>query len=169
MVWFETLTFWHWFAIAAALMILEIVIPGIFLMWLGIAALVTGGVFWFLPGLTVELQLISFAVLSVISMMLGRLVYKSRKEESDQPLLNQRGEQYVGGIYTLEGAMFNGNGKVRIGDTVWSVEMAPVDNEIPPVLPQGDFVKVTGVQGSTLVVEAASDRTWKQDIQADET
>lgn len=163
MVWLETVTFWHWLALGAALTILEIVLPGMFLLWLGAAGFLTGGLLWLLPKLTIETQLIFFAVLSVLSVLVGRVVQRgSREEESDQPLLNQRGEQYVGGIYVLEDDMANGHGKVSIGDTVWSVEMTADEPGLPAAMPKGAFVKVIGVEGATLIVEPGSDWAYAE-------
>lgn len=163
MVPFEQLTFWHWFAVGAVLMILEIFVPGVVFLWLGVAAAITGIVFWTLPDLTLEMQLIIFAVLSVIAVILGRSVVKSRERPSDKPNLNQRGAQHVGAIYMLEEATLNGHGKVRIGDSLWSVELRPVGTE----LPKGGLVRVEDVDGATLIVESASDTAWKSDVETD--
>jgi hypothetical protein len=67
---------------------------------------------------------------------------------SDLPDLNVRGQQYIGRSLVVEQAIQNGRGKVRLGDTLWSVE--------GPDAPAGSNVTVTGVRGTVLVVERAS-------------
>ena len=163
MIPFDQLTFWHWFAVGAVLMILEIFVPGVVFLWLGLSAVVTGIVFWTLPGLTFETQLILFAVLSVVSVIAGRAVVGSREKPSDQPNLNQRGMQHIGAIYVLEDDTVNGHGKVRVGDSLWSVELRPVGAE----LPKGALVRVEDVEGATFIVESASDTAWKSGVETD--
>ena len=160
----DQLTFWHWFALGAVLMILEVFVPGVVFLWLGVAAAITGIVFWTLPDLTLEMQLIVFAVLSVISVIAGRVFAGSREKSGDKPNLDQPGAQHVGAIYMLEETTLNGHGKVRIGDSLWSVELRPVGME----LPKGGLVRVEDVEGATLIVESASDTAgWKSEVETD--
>lgn len=157
MILFEQITFWHWFALAAALMIVEVVVPGVMFLWLGIAAAVTGVVLLQVSDLTLELQLIIFAALSVVAVVLGRTVLRSRVEEpSDDPELNQRGVQHVGAMYLLEEGTVNGQGQVKIGDSVWTVRLEEQGIE----LEKGHFIKVVDVDGATLIGEPASDNDW---------
>jgi membrane protein implicated in regulation of membrane protease activity len=62
-------------------------------------------------------------------------------------MLNRRGEQYVGRLFTLQEAVVNGVGKLQVDDTTWRI--SGVD------LPAGRKVRVAGVDGTTLRVEAA--------------
>ena len=48
---FDTLVYWHWLALAAAFVALEIVVPGVFLIFLGIASATVGFVLLAIPGL----------------------------------------------------------------------------------------------------------------------
>lgn len=160
----DQVTFWHWFALGAVLMILEIFVPGVVFLWIGVAAAITGIAFWTLPGLTLEMQLVIFAVLAVITVFVGRAFVGAREKPSDKPNLNQRGAQHVGAIYLLEDATLNGHGKVRIGDSLWSVELRPPGTE----LPKGGLVRVEDVEGATLIVESAADAAgWKSDVETD--
>jgi len=87
-------------------------------------------------------------VLSIASLFIWNSYLKNRPEHSDQPHLNQRGRQYIGRRFTLESDIVNGIGKIRVDDTTWRVE--------GPDLPAGSNVVVTDVDGTNLIVQAAS-------------
>ena len=139
--------FWHWWILALGLIILETVLPGTFFLWMGISAIVLGLLAWVIPEMSWEMQLMLFAILSLVSIVGWRMWQRRHPEESDQPNLNRRGEQYVGRVFTLETPIENGFGKVRVGDTLWRVKGAEA--------PAGIKVKVTSVDGVILVVEPA--------------
>ena len=149
------LSFWHWLILGVALAALEAVLPGIFLIWLGIAAIATGLILLPLPPLLLlpaipwQAQVAIFAVLSVVSVLIGvRFDQKSRKKLSGS-FLNRRGHRHVGKELVLDTAIMGGaKGQVSIGDTVWHVT--------GPDLPSGARVRVTGVEGAALVVEPAN-------------
>jgi membrane protein implicated in regulation of membrane protease activity len=92
----ESVTYWHWWILAAALIILEVFAPGAFFLWLGIAAGVVGGLIYLAPALGWEYQVLVFSVLSVASILVWRRYFRTTPEETDEPALNRRGEQYVG-------------------------------------------------------------------------
>ena len=148
----DDLAFWHWFALAAIFIMLEIFVPGIAFMWVGISALVTGAALYFIPGLGIEIQAVIFAVMAVITTVAARIIFRRTAKPSDDPDLNQRGRRHVGEQYLLVSATENGRGKVAVGDSVWSVELTPGSND----LPQGASVRVVDVSGATLIVEPAN-------------
>lgn len=141
-----TLNHWTWFVIALVMLGLEMMAPGVVFLWMAIAAGIVGGVVLFLPDLGWENQFIIFSVLSIISVLSGRSFLKRNPIESDDTTLNQRGHQYVGHTYNLIRNMENGKGKVRIGDSNWSVQG---DFEAK----ESDKVKVIGVNVTILIVE----------------
>jgi hypothetical protein len=141
--------FWYWLAVGVLLMIAEVFVPGVTLLWLGIAATVTGLILIFLPGLALEFQGLIFAVLAVVSVVVGRMVYRSGNETpTDHPTLNRRAEQYVGQVYRLNAEPVDGRASVHIGDTVWNVVLKG-----DAAAHSGDHVKVVGADGAVLVVE----------------
>lgn len=144
----EELLFWHWWILAGILMVLEIVAPGVFLLWLGIAAAVTGLVAYVVPGLAWQWEALIFAVLSILTVWGWRSYQRRNPTETDLPTLNRRGEQYVGRRLSLDQAIVNGRGQVKVDDSTWRVEGAD--------LPAGTAVVVTGVKGTILVVEQAA-------------
>jgi len=137
--------FWHWWILALALTIAEALLPGTFLLWMGIAALLLGILLWAMPTLSLEIQLALFAILSLVSIVGWRLWQRKHPDESDQPTLNRRGEQYVGRVFVLDAPIENGYGKVRVGDSLWRVQGDDAA--------AGSRVRVTGVDGVVLVVE----------------
>ncbi len=143
----ESLSPWHWFILAVALVVLEVLAPGVIFLWLAIAGLLTGIAVVVEPTLAWETQVLIFSVLSVVSAVAGRIWIKRRPTETDHPELNRRGERYIGRQLTLDAAIINGIGKVRLEDTFWKVQ--------GPDLGAGTVVSVVGVDGTVLRVEAA--------------
>jgi membrane protein implicated in regulation of membrane protease activity len=137
--------FWHWWILALLLIIAEALLPGTFLLWMGIAALLLGILLWAMPTLSLEVQLALFAILSLVSIVGWRLWQRKHPDKSDQPALNRRGEQYIGQVFVLAAPMENGFGKVRVGDSLWRVQGDDAA--------AGTRVRVTGVDGAVLVVE----------------
>ncbi len=144
---FGPIVFWHWWIVGVALAAVEIAAPILVFLWLGIAAGVTGLVLFFVPGTSMEIQLLIFAVVSVVSVVAQRAYLRHHPIESDDPTINRRAEQYIGRTFTLENAIENGRGKVRVADTLWRVKGED--------MAAGVSVRVTGVDGATLVVEPA--------------
>ena len=140
--------FWHWWTAAFVFLIIEVFAPGIVFLWLAIAAGLVGFLLLALPETSWQIQLLVWAVLSVVAVFAGRAYLKRRPIESDQPALNRRGEQYVGRTFTLEEPIVNGLGKIRVDDSTWKIEG---DND----LPSGTKIKVTAADGTILKVEAA--------------
>ncbi|ODR99225.1 hypothetical protein AUC68_04245 [Methyloceanibacter methanicus] len=142
-----TLGPWVWLILAAVLLVLEMLAPGIFLMWFGFAALVTG-VIALRYDIAWQWQLIWFGGLSLVTVILVNRYLRQNPPETDAPLLNQRAAQFIGQTFELADAIENGRGSVHAGDTIWRVE--------GPALPKGTRVKVVGADGSVLKVEPVS-------------
>ncbi|VAW74139.1 Putative activity regulator of membrane protease YbbK [hydrothermal vent metagenome] len=140
----ETLGHWHWWTLAALLIILEVFAPGAFFLWLGVAAAAVGGVVYLYPDIDWEYQLLLFSVLSVISIVIWRKFFRSTPADTDQPHLNRRGEQYVGRVFTLDEPIADGIGKIRVDDSTWKVRGEDCS--------AGTRIEVTGVDGTILKV-----------------
>ena len=145
MILMDDVEFWYWFVAAVAFFAIEVFAPGAVFLWLGLAAIVVGGVVWIVPDISFENQLLVFALMSVVSAF-GWRAYRRKNPapESDQPALNKRGTQYIGRYFTLESPIVNGQGKLRIDDTIWKIEGED--------LPEGTRISVTGVDGTILRV-----------------
>jgi hypothetical protein len=140
-----TLPPWQGWLIAGVLLgIAEIVAPGIFLIWIAIAAGLTGIVAFLLP-VPLWLQVLLFALLCVVATYLGRRWYAAQPGESQDPLLNDRIGRLIGRTATVSTGLAQGSGHVKVGDSIWPCE--------GPDLPPGSLVRITGADGTTLRVE----------------
>ena len=139
----------HWWILGVALVILEVLLPAFFFLWLGFAAGVVGVLVWLFPEMGWKAQVLWFSAVSVASVGLWHGFLKKHPTVTDQPTLNRRGSQYIGRTFTLTDPIVNGRGRIRVDDTGWQVAGAAD-------LPAGGQVRVTGVQGTLLLVEAAS-------------
>lgn len=137
---------WSWMILAAILFVLELLAPGIFFVWFGLAAAVTG-LIMFRYDIGWQWQLIWFCGLSLASVLLANKYLRKHPLESEQPLLNERAAQLIGHSFDLVDPIVNGRGSIRSGDTIWRVE--------GPELPAGTRIKVVGTDGSVLRVEPA--------------
>ncbi len=141
---FVSLGAWNWLILAGLFLVLELLAPGIFLVWFGIAAGIVGALA-LLFDMAWQWQFVLFAVLSLAAAVVARKFFRSDAAQSDRPLLNRRAQQHVGKSYVVAEPIENGRGKVKIGDTLWRVEGADAA--------RGARVKVTGADGPTLMVE----------------
>lgn len=135
-----------WAAIALLLFAAEAMLPGAFMIWMGIAATVVFLGVLVVPGMSILTQAVAFVVLSFISIQVYRTYFRGRDIQSDQPALNRRSEQLVGRVVPLERAIERGAGRVQIADAYWEVS--------GPDLPAGANVRIVGTEGMTLRVEA---------------
>ncbi|MFL9828190.1 NfeD family protein [Rhodoplanes sp. SY1] len=136
---------WGWLAAAAVLLIAEIVVPGVFLLWLGIAALIVGLVS-FVIDWGWQLQWLAFALISLAAIPLWRKLARAG-ETTDRPFLNKRLEAMVGRVFTLERPIVGGSGTIAVDDTVWRV--------IGDDAPAGTRIRIARVDGATIHVERA--------------
>ncbi len=139
------LVFWHWLVLGLVFGIIEVLAPGTFFLWLGVSAALVGLLVLAVPAMGWEHQVLWFGVLSVTSVVLSRRYLKRRPIETDNPLLNRRGLQYVGRTFTLEEPIVNGQGKIRVDDSIWKIEGPDCD--------AGSKVEVSGVDGVILQVK----------------
>jgi inner membrane protein len=146
MEWLQEASYWHWWVLGVLLVIMEILSPAIFFLWMGISAGVVGLIVLLAPEIAWELQIILFAIFSIASIAIWRSYLKRHPTQSDQPRLNRRGEQYVGRRFTLDEPIVNGQGKIRVDDSTWKITGDDC--------PAGTQVQVTGVAGVILEVES---------------
>ncbi len=140
---------WHWWIMAVVLIILELLSPAFFFLWLGIAAGIVGGMVLLFPSMGWKGQWLWFASLSIISLAVWHRMLKKRPTVSDRPTLNRRSSQYIGRTFTLSEPIVDGMGRIRVDDSSWRVsgEDAPL----------GTKVRVIGVDGTELQVALLSD------------
>lgn len=137
---------WHWLVVAMVLVIIEIVAPSFYFLWLATAAGIMTMLTLAMPSLHWETQFLLFGAISIATLLAQWTILRhARPVPSDQPGLNRRGERYAGRVLTLIEPIENGYGAVRVDDTRWRVTGPP--------LPVGRTVRVIGMEGMTLRVE----------------
>ncbi|MGB4946189.1 MAG: NfeD family protein [Candidatus Competibacter denitrificans] len=148
--WLLEPVYWNWWLLGVVLLGIEAIVPGFFLLWLGIAALLVGLLLVAIPGLPWTWQVLLFAVLAVGSITAWRWRLRHYPTRTEDPLLNRRGHQYVGRVFTLDAPAINGYGKIRVDDSTWKVA---VEQDYPA----GTRLRIIGVNGVILqgMAEAA--------------
>ncbi|WOG25395.1 NfeD family protein [Endozoicomonas sp. 8E] len=142
----NTLQPWHWLIVAFLCLGLEALGAGGFLLGSAAAALLLAALVWLLPEISWAWQLVWFALGSLIFTVAYWKFFRRVNEKSDHPQLNQRSAQLIGLVLVLENDLPGGQGKIRVGDTLWSVK-APGDFE------KGCSVIVTGTEGMILLID----------------
>jgi membrane protein implicated in regulation of membrane protease activity len=137
---------WWWLIGGLLLLIAELAAPGVFLLFIGAAAMATGA-FVLLFDLALAPALILFAIYSALAVAIGRKVYGNPAVDIPDPLLNDRSGRLIGRSVTAVSAIDEGGGRVRVGDSEWSARGGPAQ--------PGDQVRVVGVEGNCLRVEGA--------------
>lgn len=135
---------WNWVIAAILLFSLELLVPGFYLMFFALAALIVAFLA-FTFDISWQIQFILAGVISLMLVGAARLMGFGQDIESDKPLLNLRTKQYIGKSYVLVEPIEQGTGKIKVGDSVWLVN--------GPDLPKGQTVKVTDARGTKLIVE----------------
>ena len=135
---------WLWMIGGILLLIAEVIAPGFFLVFIGVAALATGA-FTLLFGMPLAFQLILFTIYALVAVMIGRKVYANQAADSSDPLLNDRVARMVGKSVTVIEAVDEHSGRVRVADSEWSARGGPGR--------PGERVRITGVDGNCLLVE----------------
>lgn len=142
--------YWQWWILSGILLVIELIVPSTFFLWMGISAASIGLLIFIIPVIRFEVQLLIFSIVSLISVIISRYIF-SHTQAQEHSTLNRRGSEYIGRIFTLEQPIVNGSGKLNIGDGSWLIE--GVD------CPTGTRVKVLGLNGIRLQTEIVSPAT----------
>ncbi len=136
-----------WWIVALVLIAVELVAPGYFLLWIGVAAGIMGIITLLVPGMPFLVQTVVFGLLAIGTCYLyWKFIRPATELRDDQPLLNRKGDRMIGRRVLVAEAFVNGRGKVKVGDSVWLAE--------GPDVGPGDAVEVVAVNGTTLRVKA---------------
>jgi len=138
---------WVWVIAGVALLALELLVPGGFLLWLGVAGIITGLAAFFQP-IDWPFQFLIFGGLSIVLIVAWMRYFKGRDQESDRPMLNRRAEVFIGHEAVLNEPIRDGFGRLSLGDSIWRIA--------GPDLPAGHRVRVVSAEGAVLRVESAS-------------
>jgi inner membrane protein len=133
---------WVWAAGGALLVVFETLVPGYFLVFPALAALVVAGLGFLWP-LRLAGQVVLFAAVTALLFALCFRLYR-RVIRGGVPSLVNSPERLIGASATVEEPITAGRGKIRLGDTVWLAR--------GPDLSRGTVVTVTHVDGTVLEV-----------------
>ena len=140
---------YQWLIVALLLGIGEIVVPGVFLIWLAAAAAVTGFVAMFVD-INAAGQFTLFGVLALASVYFGRRWYLSNQIVSEDPLLNDKAARLIGTTVTVVKATNATSGRVKVGDSEWSAR--------GPALKKGETARIADVASGVLIIESIPDQ-----------
>jgi membrane protein implicated in regulation of membrane protease activity len=143
---FVSLGSWNWLIVGLILMALELLAPGVFMFWLGLAALLVG-LLSLAMDISWQTQILLFAIFAAAAVPIWRRLARKGKSDPANPFLNKRADALVGRVFTLEKPIVDGSGTVRIDDTVWRIT--------GPDIAAGSRVKVIRADGGMLTVDAA--------------
>lgn len=145
------MSYMEWFTLGLALVLLELFVPGVFIIWFGLAAFASGVLAVFYE-LTLIEQALVFSGFSALFLLAGWFVYgkiKKKEPAAEYKHLNDPAGALIGKTFLLAEDAADGRAKAKIGDSVWIVECEDG-------LKKGDKVKITGVvEGVILKAEKA--------------
>ena len=136
----------YWLYVGIALILLEVMTPGLVSLFFGLSALTVALIAWLAPGLAQGWQWIAFSLFSVLYIWLLRKSLKSifngDREVSDSP-----GDEYTGKLAVVTEAIApNKPGRVEFGGTTWKAEAAQE-------LAAGASVRIAAKKNLTFTVE----------------
>lgn len=148
--WLTVWTLWHWLVLGFVLLIAEIMMPGVFLLWWGLAALVTALLQFLLPDFSLVGLAIFYGVLAaLLSVLWWRYQHRKDKRDQAKTSLNQRDHAMLGKQGIVQEIAANGIGRGAFGDTTWRIQGER--------LHVGEPVKVVHVEGITLIVKKVTE------------
>jgi len=134
---------WNWLILGIVLMGVEAIVPGVFMLWLGLAAFIVG-ILSFGIVAPWPMQIVAFALLAISMVPLWRHFAERASHRADNHFLNRRTQGLVGQELTLETPIVDGFGTAKLGDTIWRVE--------GPALDAGTRVRIESADGARLRV-----------------
>ena len=141
---------WAWAILGLILLVAELLLPGIYLFWFGLAAIAVA-LLTIVNDIPWQMQVVVFCAIAVVFVFLSRRFMNTAGQESDDPLLNKRAERLVGREFVLEKPVENGYGTVKIDDTVWRIAAEDV--------PAGTRIRITAADGPVLQAEPAAEKS----------
>lgn len=137
-----------WVVAGLTLSLLELIVPGVYLIWFGFAAFVMSVIVYLTP-LALTSQLIWFALISAVFACIGlyiyRFIFNQTKVPEEFKNLNNSAEQLVGRKVTVSEDSTDNQTKVKIGDSFWLAW-----SEKP--FKKGESAEVIGVKDSLILI-----------------
>ena len=137
--------FWYWWIAGLAMIILSIFTPTPIFLWWGVVAVVMGFLAWFLPAFNWAVELVIFAIMAVVAVIIREQMRQDHTLISANPFLNQPVKRHMGRTLILTAPIINGTGRIKIEGISWRIQG---EN-----MPNGAKIKVVSAVGATLLVE----------------
>lgn len=141
---------WAWLATGLVLVVLEVLAPGAFLVWIGLAAICTGLVTLWLV-LSFSAEVVAFAAFAAVAITVGLVLRRSiRPNQVNTPDSGLVGRRAMA-------LSFDGQeGRVRLGDSDWPARLVATASVMPKFETP---LEVVGVDGLVLLVRPLADGT----------
>jgi len=143
----DSLTTWHWLILAVVLLIFEALGTSGFLIGIAAAAFLMAGVVAMDIVQAWQYQLLWFSLMALVLTLLYWKVFKGFNNRSAEPLLNDRAAQLIGRRVVLEESLIAGQGRIKVGDTLWK---ASADTQ----LDAGTTVEIYASEGMMLKIKS---------------
>jgi len=111
---------WYWLIGGLVVAGLEMVVAGVFLLWIGLGAMIVGVLLLLMPDLSLTAQLLVFAVTMLASIGLGFVIQKRSGRDSGAAEINQELHGLVGRRCEVASDFMAGRGRIRVGDTTYA-------------------------------------------------
>ena len=125
---------------------LELILPGLIVLFFGCGALLTGIATWIFPSLQIEGQLIVFVVSSVVLLLVFRKMLRNRFFNNSKESDDELADEYIGKTAVALTDFANGHGEVEFKGSKW--EALSVDE-----IRKGDTVVISSRESIKLTVE----------------
>ncbi|MDF3032098.1 MAG: rane protein [Moraxellaceae bacterium] len=140
-----------WLVLGITLIVVEMLSGTFFFLFIGVGALLVALLTWSM-GISVVAQGLWFGASAVVAVMAWYRLRPNPDDRIEQLAgakdLNNRLARFIGREAELEDDMENGEGRIRLDDSYWTVRGED--------LPAGTRVRVTAVEGMTLRVQDAA-------------
>jgi inner membrane protein len=113
---------WYWLIGGLVVAGLEMVVAGVFLLWIGLGAMIVGVLLLLMPDLSLTAQLLIFAVTMLASIGLGFVIQKRSGLQSGAVEINRELHALVGMHCEVASDFAAGRGRIRIGDTTYAAQ-----------------------------------------------
>jgi membrane protein implicated in regulation of membrane protease activity len=135
---------WVWWSVGGILLVGEVAVPGVYLLWIGMGAALTGVLAWFVPDMGFLTQVMSFSVFAAVFVFVAHRFFYLDPDGDLEEKVNQGAIRHVGKTYVVVNAIENGRGHISVGDTRWLAE--------GPDVPIGAKVRVEAIDGTVMKV-----------------
>ncbi|HRP98082.1 MAG TPA: NfeD family protein [Rhodocyclaceae bacterium] len=113
---------WSWLIAGLVIAGLEIAVPGVMLLWIGLGAMLVGVALLLLPELSLNGQLVLFAVAMLGAIGAGLWVQRRSGATAGGTEINRELQGLVGQRFAAVTDFTAGRGRIRVGDTTYAAE-----------------------------------------------